>query len=248
MASTLISLLALGSSFLVTWQLKARANYVEPQKPLFQDPAINLLHLPPLGIFWLSAAEIEQKSGELFATPNSIGAIALGAAEGTRTHNGGKTLIWKRHTDPGNGAENKGTFAWQLGAKTPEEADLKGLARLRYEAIPYLIQQAEQQEVGFDISTLVHGADLWNQSPDAGADFVKNLNRCLHRDLQDDDAIILCARIESFYNPETLELEASGFDSDPQQLEQDQIRRMQAIQQVLKQHQQQVAITFQPES
>lgn len=235
--SGVVSLTALGISFVVGARIRVMTNHVHKQTPVFKEPVINVFRLPLMGIFWWSPSELHQKAGDLFENPNSVGTIALGAAEGTRTHQGRRTSLWDKHIDPGNGAINKGTFSWQLGAATPEEADRKGLQRIRQEAIPHLIDAAIQERVGFDLETLIQGADLWNQSPDAGKDFVSNLKQCLNQRFTHEDEVLLCARVASFYNPETGELEASGFDWDPEWLEDDQRRRIAAIKRVLAHNQ-----------
>jgi hypothetical protein len=236
--------LALGVSFAIGMQIRTQINYGFRQKPLFASAPINVFHLPPMEIFWISPEELQRRAAQLFATSDSVGTVALGAAEGTRTRHGHKTPLWKQHIDPGNGAINKGTFSWQLGAKSAEEADHKGLSRIQTEAIPQLIQAAVQERVGFDMETLVQGADLWNQSPDAGASFVQNLKQCLRQNHASNTELLLCARSQSFYNPTTGELEASGFDGDPDWLEADQARRIAAIQEVLQTHQEQLLAEF----
>jgi hypothetical protein len=227
----------MGISFVLGAQVRSRVDFVPQQKVLFESSPINIYHLPPIETFWLSPLQLQRQSAELFANPNSIGTIALGAAEGTRTHDGHKTALWHHHIDPGNGALNQGTFSWQLGARTPEEADYRGLLRIQSEAIPAIIQQAQHQQVGLDTETLIQAADLWNQSPPAGAEFIKNLKTCLQQGIASNLDALLCARTQSFYNPDTGELEASGFDGDPTWLEDDQLRRIHAIQQVLEANQ-----------
>ena len=170
---------------------------------------------------------------QLFATPDSLGAIAIGVAEGTRTPDGGRTSIWQQHIDPGNYAKNQGTFSWQLGATSVADAEQQGLNRMRQDAIPHLLQDAENMGVSLSIEVLVQGADLWNQSPQAGADFVENLKRCQQGGEQE-FAAVLCARVQSYVNPSTGEVEAAGFANDPIVLRDDQQRRMQAIQSTLR--------------
>ena len=170
---------------------------------------------------------------QLFATPDSLGAIAIGVAEGTRTPDGGRTSIWQQHIDPGNHAKNQGTFSWQLGATSVADAEQQGLNRMRQDAIPHLLQDAENMGVSLSLDVLVQGADLWNQSPQAGADFVENLKRCQQVEEQE-FAVVLCARIRSYVNPNTGEVEAAGFANDPIVLRDDQQRRMQAIQSTLR--------------
>ena len=154
-------------------------------------------------------------------------------AEGTRTPDGGRTSIWQQHIDPGNYAKNQGTFSWQLGATSVADAEQQGLNRMRQDAIPHLLQDAENMGVSLSIEVLVQGADLWNQSPQAGADFVENLKRCQQGGEQE-FAAVLCARVQSYVNPSTGEVEAAGFANDPIVLRDDQQRRMQAIQSTLR--------------
>lgn len=220
-------------STLLAHQATAKLNAANQQQPIFHTISIDRFHRFYASGNGLSWADLHTQGTQLFATPDSIGTIALGVAEGTRTPEGRKTLIWHHHLDPGNGAINKGTFSWQLGAATPEEADLKGLVRIRLEAIPSLIQAAEREQLRFDLETLVQGVDLWNQAPGAGINFVSNLKRCLEKTSMMDEAV-LCARVESFYDPVTGELDASGFNDDRAWLEADQRRRMEAIKTVLQ--------------
>lgn len=179
-----------------------------------------------------SPVSLRTQAEQLFATPDSLGTIALGVAEGTRTPEGGRTSIWQQHTDPGNYATNQGTFSWQLEATSITDAEQRGLDRIRQEAIPHLLQDAENLGISLNIDLLLQGADLWNQSPQAGADFVENLQRCQQWEKQA-SAIVLCARVEGYVNPSTGEIEAAGFANDLVLLQDDQRRRIQAIQQTL---------------
>jgi hypothetical protein len=55
---------------------------------------------------------------------DSLAAIIIGNAEGTRTPNGGKTRHYNQHPDPGNTRENRGSFSLQGATNlSPEEAD-----------------------------------------------------------------------------------------------------------------------------
>lgn len=213
-ASFIIALLQVGS-----WPQAKRQSNPFPSQP----------HSSP------SSADLMAQAEELFATPDSLGAIAIGVAEGTRTPAGGRTSLWQQHTDPGNFAENRGTFSWQLEATSVADAEQRGLDRVRQAAIPHLLQDAEKIGIPLNIELLVQGADLWNQSPQAGADFIENLKRCQQRETQT-SAAVLCARMESYVNPSTGEVEAAGFANDPDLLRDDQQRRMQAIQATLQQN------------
>lgn len=230
-----LAFIGLTTAFLLGTQLRV---WISPKKQYpfrFEEAFSNVYRIPIAKKLGWSPAKLQLKAAELFATPDSVGTIALGAAEGTRTHYGHRTSIWHRHTDPGNGATNRGTFSWQLGgARTPEAADRLGLRRIQTEAIPALIQDAIRAGVELDMETLIQGADLWNQSPDAGADFVHNLRSCSFQNLPSEDELLLCARIASFYDPTTGELEAAGFGWDSDWLAADQQRRIAAIKQVLE--------------
>ncbi|OJJ16240.1 hypothetical protein BI308_23695 [Roseofilum reptotaenium AO1-A] len=181
--------------------------------------------------FTVSAKLVNLSTEHLFATPNSVGAIAIGVAEGTRTPNGGYTDLYFGHTDPGNSKHNLGTFAYQHGADSPEEADFKQLRRLK----PSILQlQEEAQSIGIHLGTfeLLAGVDLINQSPLAGKDYIQHLKTCyqLEEDLK---KAILCARVRSFVNPTTGELEADGLGSYRSTVRKDQKRRLDGIERVL---------------
>ncbi|MDJ1177737.1 hypothetical protein PJF56_02550 [Roseofilum sp. BLCC_M91] len=182
--------------------------------------------------FSLSAQFITLSTKDLFATPDSVGAIAIGVAEGTRTPSGGYTDLYFGHTDPGNSRHNLGTFAYQHGAYTPEEADRRQLKRLK----PWIIElQEEAQTLGVHLGTfeLVAGVDLMNQSPLAGTAYIKHLKTCQQLQQNPKEAV-LCARVRSFVNPNTGELEAHGLGSYRSTVRKDQKRRLDAIETVLK--------------
>ncbi|MEL6816932.1 MAG: hypothetical protein AAFP03_19335, partial [Cyanobacteria bacterium J06598_3] len=100
---------------------------------------------------------------------------SIGAAEGTRDLNCKPNQHYAGHTDPGNGAANLGTFSYQHGAKSPEEADKKQLQRIR--AAEEELQAAAAAKWGKPLSEIALAAalDLFNQSPEAAADFVEHL-------------------------------------------------------------------------
>lgn len=168
----------------------------------------------------------------LFATPDSPGSIAIGAAEGTRTSDGETTAIYWGHTDPGNGLANQGTFSYQHGASNPREADWIQLKRLRGQ-VEYLQQQAENLGVKLSILDLVAGADLANQSPLAAMDYVGHLQKLRAKGFMGIEAV-LEARVQSFVNPKTGVLEAGGFGNSWERLRHDQLRRMIELNKALK--------------
>ncbi|PSN13963.1 hypothetical protein C7293_13805 [filamentous cyanobacterium CCT1] len=100
---------------------------------------------------------------------------AIGRAEGTRDRNGNPTAAFGGHTDPGNRKRNLGSFSYQHGAPSPDEADRRWLEVLR-KAEPEIQAQATAK-FGQPLSktALVAALDGYTQSPDAGKRFVPHL-------------------------------------------------------------------------
>ncbi len=169
---------------------------------------------------------------ELFATPDSPGSIAIGAAEGTRKSTGETTERYWGHPDPANGVINLGTFSYQHEASTAQDADRRQLVRIR-EQIRQVRRQAQVYGVPLSPLELVTAADLLNQSPAAGQSFVKNLMRARERGLFGVDAL-LDARMQSFIDPKTSAIDAGGFDNNWLELKQDQMRRLYELQKALE--------------
>lgn len=111
-------------------------------------------------------------------------AIAIGVAEGTRTVNGDRTSAYYWHRDPGNGADNYGTFSYQhlppnpslneqptpsqkrqLAAQQnlPDQADRAQLKKLQQFEVK-LLAQAAAQGLKLSPKELLNGLDLANQS------------------------------------------------------------------------------------
>lgn len=173
-----------------------------------------------------------EQAQTLFATPNSVGVIAIGMAEGTRTIEGDKTPAWQGHSDSGNGAINQGTFSWQGNARSAEDADQQAIDHIQNTVIPSLLEDGVQHQVRLSPSLLLQGVDLWIQSPAAGNKFVVNLKRCRNSNELETD-ILLCARMQSYYDSQTGELDATGFNNDSTRLMQDQLRRIHNVEQVI---------------
>ena len=159
---------------------------------------------------------------------------SIGAAEGTRDENCNPTAAYTGHTDPGNGAENLGTFSYQHGASTPAEADQRQLARLRH-AEDGLQAQAEAK-FNQPLSKPALGAalDLWNQSPAAGESFIEHLPSANPTGEQ-----IVKARTQSYVDPSTGKLDAPGLGNRLEQVEADQARRTSEVLHQLARQQQQ---------
>ncbi|MGM0457550.1 MAG: S-layer homology domain-containing protein [Cyanobacteriota bacterium] len=171
---------------------------------------------------------------QLFADSNSPGTIAIGLAEGTRTIDGGKTAGYWGHRDPGNGKHNMGTFSYQHGARTPEEADWLQLQRI-YGYSAALQEYAAANNMELSVLELVAGLDLANQAPLAAQHYLANLQQLKARGFTGMDAI-LEARTYSYINPATGRLEASGFRNNWEWLRYDQARRIAAIRSTLAHH------------
>jgi hypothetical protein len=162
--------------------------------------------------------------------PNSLVARAIGTAEGTRTPEGGRTRAYRGHTDPGNGRWNLGTFSYQHGANSPDEADEKQLARLQGQA-ETLMQQASQAGIQLNTAEQLNGLDLANQSPRAALNpggYVDRLKEAREMGLRDSEAI-LWARTRSFLDPDTNKWNAPGLGNTVQGITADQERRLRAI-------------------
>ena len=168
---------------------------------------------------------------QLFATPEAPGVIAIGMAEGTRTVDGGKTSAYWGHTDPGNGKQNLGSFSYQHGASSPEQADALQLQRM----YPYITaMQAFASDNGMSLSPLelVAGIDLATQAPLAAQNYLANLKEAKAQGFTGMEAIFE-ARSYSYINPYNGQLEASGFGNDWGRLRFDQARRIAEIHYVL---------------
>jgi hypothetical protein len=172
---------------------------------------------------------VQSSIADLFKTPDSLGSVAIGVAEGTRTTDGGKTAAYDSHTDPGNGANNQGTFSYQQGASSAQEADRKQLATLNQQ-VSKIQAQAQTKGIALDKTALVNGADLANQSPAAALSsggYIDRLKQCQQSGKTGSDAV-LCARTESYKNPATGQYDAPGL-GDGNAVKSDQQRRMNAI-------------------
>ena len=154
---------------------------------------------------------------------------AIGAAEGTRDQNCEPTAAYRSHIDPGNGAVNTGSFSYQHGAASPEEADRVQLTRLRQAEQD--LQAQSQSKFGQPLSKPALGAalDLWNQSPRAGESFVDNLPSA-----QPSTSQIIAARTRSYVDPSTGQLDAPGLGNNSAQVAADQTRRTDEVLQQLE--------------
>ena len=155
---------------------------------------------------------------------------SIGAAEGTRDARCRPTDAYAGHTDPGNGADNLGTFSYQHGADSPKDADRRQLVRLRQAETD--LQIRAKAKFGRPLSKPALGAalDLWNQSPSAADSFIDHLPSAKPTTEQ-----MVQARSRSYRDPVTGQLDAPGLGNDAETVEADQARRTEAVLEQLEQ-------------
>lgn len=161
---------------------------------------------------------------------DSLVAKAVGSAEGTRTPDGGKTWAYGGHSDPGNGVWNLGTFSYQHGANSPEEADAKQLQRLRGQA-QMLREKAATRGMSLSLEEELNGIDLANQSPRAALSrggYIDRLDQAHQMGLKGSEAV-LWARTRSYTDPDTGRWNAPGLGNTGPSITRDQERRRKAI-------------------
>lgn len=161
---------------------------------------------------------------------NSLVAWAVGSAEGTRTPTGGINPAFFGHTDPGNRVWNMGTFSYQHGAKTPEEADQKQLARLQNQG-EVLRQRALSKGLNLTLEETLNGLDLANQSPLAAIGRVGYVERLAEAKANGHAGAeaILVARTRAYINPKTGRWNAPGLGNTEASIRRDQKRRADAV-------------------
>ena len=161
---------------------------------------------------------------------DSLVARVIGSAEGTRTASGSHTKAYYGHTDPGNGVWNMGTFSYQHGASSPNEADIKQLRRLKQQGNK-LAKQAKQADLSMTLGEVLNGLDLANQSPRAALErggYVDRLAEAREQGMQNSEAIVW-ARTYSYLNPDTQRWNAPGLGNTLLSIRRDQHRRHDAV-------------------
>ena len=199
----------------------------DPSKGRAAQPA------PPKAI--ASPVSLEPGLGSLFAgDSDSLVAKAVGSAEGTRTSDGDRNPAYYGHIDPGNKAWNLGSFSYQHGAASPEEADRKQLKRLQAQAA-MLQETAIADGVNLTLEEILNGIDLANQAPKAALDrqgYIDWLAKAHAIGKTGEDAI-LWARAQSYFDPATQRWNAPGLGNTEASITHDQARRMAAISKTL---------------
>jgi hypothetical protein len=199
-------------------------------QPSLMDQAVN----GAAQLLGLAPAAPEAASSGLEALfhggAESLVARVVGSAEGTRAADGQRTKAYYGHTDPGNGVWNLGSFSYQHGASSPEEADERQLRRLRSQA-DILQRKAASHGISLTLEELLNGIDLANQAPIAALDrggYVDWLAEAKQQGMQG-EAAILWARTRSFIDPDTQQWNAPGLGNTADSISHDQNRRMKAI-------------------
>ncbi|NJR70860.1 MAG: hypothetical protein HC771_21160 [Synechococcales cyanobacterium CRU_2_2] len=186
-------------------------------------------------------------------------AIAIGYAEGTRQADGSRTAAYYWHSDPGNAADNFGSFSFQhfrpqekavveqqtstddkrwaaARRALPELADRRQMLRLR-QFHDQLLAQAKAKNLELSPLELLNGLDLANQSELAALDdwgYIDRLVQAKQR-YRDPDAQILQARTWAYWHPTRNAWDAPGLGNNQASITADQQRRATAVKQVLAQ-------------
>ena len=209
-------------------------------KPNLADMVINSENLAAMASLWRSERPMSVQTPALPqvvasapATPVPLAIstdrhpimVAIGINEGTRTPDGGYTQAYFGHRDPGNGKLNVGTVSGQQGG-SPQSSDRRWMGMLTNTAVKVtpLLQRMgiPQNSVGFN-RLLFNALDLAVQAPAALPDFLKRLPRIIQAGVTIE--AIAKARADSFFNPATGRLEASGFGNNYARLLADQRSR-----------------------
>ena len=197
---------------------------------------------------------------------NSPLAIVIGNAEGTRGLDGSMNPAYYWHQDPGNGANNFGSFSfqhlshqetsgvlskansddkrWAAAQKAlPEVADQRQLVKLRRF---HDLLQAQAKNYGIQLTNLelINGLDLTTQSELAGLDgwgYVDRLAQ-MKKTISDPDEQIIRARTWSYWDPVENRWAAPGLGNTEYYIRRDQARRFNAVKQALIYQQQQPSL------
>lgn len=219
----------------------------QPYQPLtphpVQPPSLPSLSSSPSPPLPSTKQPAEFTLSDLFTgDSDSLVAVTVGNAEGTRTPDGKSTDGFYGHSDPGNGVWNLGTFSYQHGAASPQEADAKQLKRLKKQA-QVIQEKAAARGMKLTLEETLNAIDLANQAPKAVLDtdgYIEWLAEAHRMGKQGADAI-LWARVQSFFDPQTQRWNAPGLGNTPERITRDQQRRMLAITRALEAQDYQIA-------
>lgn len=156
-------------------------------------------------------------------------AVHIGIAEGTRTLRGGYTRAYKGHIDPGDGHRNRGTFSGGrgMGNASPQQVDAFWLRELTARSARMAPVMAR---AGLSPGTMGYNRLMFNYldlsvqaAPQAAETFAGKISQMKAGNWSIE--VIAKARADSFYNPVTGRLEASGFGNNYSALLADQRSR-----------------------
>lgn len=189
-------------------RLKATDEHVPPGRKLMEDVVSGVEDSPILA------------SSSVLSDEQIL--CGIGLSEGTRDSNCNPTAAYYWHEDPGNGANNLGTFSYQHGAASPEEADRLQLDKIRRFEQSILTRFAAEG-LTVDPAKLLNALDLYNQSEAAAEEPGGYVEQW-----------IVEARSQSYIDPATGKLDAPGLGGDMDRVREDQDRRHEALMQGAK--------------
>ena len=154
-------------------------------------------YLPPVLLmgmiaFWAIPSAIGMIGGPKTTQLNMDDKIvyAIGAAEGTRTCDGGKTTAYSHHRDPGDGRSNSGTFSAAprgngiTATMTPEERDTAFLVNINTALKSVDTSKMSKIEVATftDLNVQAHPDVSANFAKSGGSNIVERRVKAFHID------------------------------------------------------------------
>jgi hypothetical protein len=105
-------------------------------------------------------------------TSDSLSAVIIGNAEGTRTQTGGFKQAYGEHIDPGNSKRNRGSFSLQGATNlTPREADRTQQQRMQTKIPAYLAACKSAGIAPTNAVALINYFDMYNIKPALAVQF-----------------------------------------------------------------------------
>lgn len=207
----------------------------------------------------LTASSKEMSEAEVIAYIDkfSVGDIEetlpakyVGAAEGTRSVDGGKTSLYGSHTDPGNGVNNRGSFSYQFGNAenlSPEESSRRQWKSIVGHIKDTVLPQCRYFGINLTYWELWGAIDLANQAPLAVSEkggYIERLAEMRKKGAAEkwsEYRVVLEARKWAFWNPDKGAWDASGLRAYDDlgkdvSIGKDQDRRMNMMVQAMQKH------------
>jgi hypothetical protein len=156
-----------------------------------------------------AAIDIGQVS-ELFSRVDSIGAIAICAAEGNCENDGTKTDLYKGHKDPGNRKHNRGFCSDQGRSNGSLENADQGCLEYLSRRVALINKNFQKAGLTLEPEAYINAVDLWNQaSPRVSDVFPFKYAIATKEENKKGKEAIVWARAESFRKQDG-ELEAGN--------------------------------------